>query len=60
MIEFYPLKDCKYHAKCIKIGYPRYDNMPSIKHSKSIIYDEIKSINASKPLLLWMPTMIKK
>jgi len=34
--------------------------MPSIKHSKSIIYDEIKSINASKPLLLWMPTMIKK
>jgi hypothetical protein len=46
-------------AKCIKIGYPRYDNMPSIKHSKSIIYDEIKSINASKPLLLWMPTMIK-
>ena len=46
-------------AKCIKIGYPRYDNMPSIKHAKSIVYNEIKSINSSKPLLLWMPTMIK-
>jgi len=46
-------------AKCIKIGYPRYDNIPSISNAKNIIYNEIKSIDAEKPLLLWMPTMIK-
>jgi hypothetical protein len=43
-------------AKCIKIGYPRYDYLPSIKNAKKIIYDEIKSIDAAKPLLLWIPT----
>ena len=46
-------------AQCVKIGYPRYDNMPSVSNAKNIIYNEIKSIDAEKPLLLWIPTMIK-
>ena len=46
-------------AKCINIGYPRYDNIPSTKHAKDIIYNDIDNIDASKPVLLWMPTFIK-
>jgi hypothetical protein len=46
-------------AKCIEIGYPRYDNVPSTVHAKNIIFNDIKGIDASKPLLLWMPTLIK-
>ena len=43
-------------AECIKIGYPRYDSVPSVKSAKEIIYNEIKGIERYKPLLLWMPT----
>jgi hypothetical protein len=46
------------NAKCIKIGYPRYGNTPSVVHSKKIIYNEVDSIDPSKPLLLWMPTSV--
>jgi hypothetical protein len=46
-------------AECVKIGYPRYDNAPSVADAKKIIYNEIKGIDATKPLLLWMPTFIK-
>jgi hypothetical protein len=46
-------------AKCINIGYPRYDNMPSIKDAKKIIHDEMNNINTSKLTLLWMPTIIR-
>jgi hypothetical protein len=46
-------------VKCIKIGYPRYDNLPSIENAKKIVFNEIKGIDTEKPLLLWMPTFIK-
>ena len=46
-------------AKCIKIGYPRYDNAPNIKDAKKIIYSEIKGIKSESPLILWMPTIIR-
>ena len=46
-------------ANCVKIGYPKYDNSPSTKFSKKTIIDEFKSIDSSKPLLLWMPTHVK-
>jgi len=45
-------------AKCIRIGYPKYDNIPSVKHAKNIIFNDIKSIDKSKPLILWMPTLV--
>lgn len=44
---------------CLKIGYPRYNDAPTIKVAKKYIYDEIKGINPEKPLLLWMPTFNK-
>jgi len=43
-------------AECLKIGYPRYNDAPSIEDAKKDIYNEIKGIDAEKPLLLWMPT----
>ena len=46
-------------AKCIRIGYPRYDNIPSVKCAKNIVYNDIKNIDKSKPFILWMPTLIK-
>jgi hypothetical protein len=45
-------------AKCIKIGYPKYDNIPSIKHAKNIIYNDIENIDKSKSIILWMPTLV--
>jgi hypothetical protein len=53
------ITDKFYKAKCIKIGYPRYDNVPSINEAKKNIYNEIRSIDSTKPLILWMPTFIK-
>ena len=47
------------NAKCINIGYPRYDNVPSVKRAKNIICNDIDNIDTSKPILLWMPTFIK-
>ncbi len=47
------------NARCINIGYPRYDNIPSVKHAKNIICNDIDNIDTSKPILLWMPTFIK-
>ena len=46
-------------AECVKIGYPRYDNVPSVKDAKRDIYNEIKNLDTEKPLLLWMPTIIR-
>jgi hypothetical protein len=46
-------------VKCIKIGYPRYDNTPNIKDAKKIIFYEIKGMEIEKPLILWMPTIIR-
>ncbi len=46
-------------ARCIKIGYPRYDYVPSVRVAKKIIYNEIKGVDEVKPLLLWMPTFNK-
>ncbi|MBT5491311.1 hypothetical protein HOK00_03180 [bacterium] len=46
-------------AKCINIGYPRYDNLPSVESSKNIIYNEISGVDISKPTLLWIPTIIR-
>ncbi len=46
-------------AKCIKIGYTRYDKVPSVEHAKKNIHNEFKSIDATKPLLLWIPTLIR-
>jgi hypothetical protein len=43
-------------SECVKIGYPRYDNLPSTINAKKIIYNEIKDIEVEKPLLLWIPT----
>jgi len=46
-------------AKCIKIGYPKYNSLLPKDSAKNIIYGDIASINPSKPLILWMPTLIK-
>ena len=46
-------------AKCIKIGYPKYNSLLPEDSAKNIIYGDIASINPSKPLILWMPTLIK-
>jgi len=46
-------------AKCIKIGYPKYNSLLPEDSAKNIIYGDIASINPSKPLILWMPTAIK-
>jgi hypothetical protein len=46
-------------AKCIKIGYPKYNSLLSEDSAKNITYSDITSINPSKPLILWMPTLIK-
>jgi hypothetical protein len=45
-------------ATCLKIGYPRYDYAKSIKVSKKTIFNEIKNLNQTKKILLWMPTFI--
>jgi hypothetical protein len=47
------------NARCVKIGYPKYDHVPSVRHAKNIIYNEMGGIDPVKPLLLWMPTHIK-
>ena len=47
------------NARCVKIGYPKYDHAPSVRYAKKIIYNEINGIDLVKPLLLWMPTHIK-
>jgi hypothetical protein len=47
------------NVKCINIGYPRYDNMPSVESAKKIIFNEINNIDVSKPTLLWIPTIIR-
>ncbi|MBT5400205.1 hypothetical protein HOL24_06660, partial [bacterium] len=45
-------------VKCIRIGYPKYENLPSVKYAKNIIYNDFKSIDKSKQLILWMPTIV--
>ncbi|MBT5399799.1 hypothetical protein HOL24_04580 [bacterium] len=46
-------------AKCINIGYPRYDRILPIKCAKKNIFSEIHGINILKPTLLWMSTLIR-
>ncbi len=47
------------NAKCINIGYPRYDNLPSVKSAKNIINNEISGLDPLKPILLWITTIIR-
>jgi len=48
------------NANCIKIGYPKYDNVQSsIASKKEIVSEFFFSCHNVKPLLLWMPTHIK-
>jgi len=46
-------------AVCIKIGYPRYENTPIHEQAVDIIFNEFDDLDISKPILLWMPTIIK-
>ena len=46
-------------AKCLRIGYPKYDRAPLMKDARNIIFNDVKNMDKSKPLILWMPTLIK-
>ncbi|MBT5399829.1 hypothetical protein HOL24_04735 [bacterium] len=47
------------NEKCLKIGYPRYDNVIDCKKSKNIINKEFSQINSKKPLIVWVSAHIK-
>jgi hypothetical protein len=46
-------------AECVKIGYPRYENIVSPYEAKKIIYKEFSDLDESKPTIVWIPAHIK-
>jgi hypothetical protein len=58
-IDFNLVKRKFKKSKCIKVGYPKYDNLISPKQSKDIIYAEFSELDKNKPIIFWSPTHVK-
>jgi hypothetical protein len=57
-LDFDLIKNKFPNANCVKVGYPKYDNVESPCKAKKLIYREF-DLDKTKSLIFWIPTHIK-